>query len=126
MFEFILTEDALEKSPEIRVIEGCGAMTEFLGIVRSQEEGSRLSALNYEAYREMAQKEGDDILRQICQEHGLLTMQVWHRLGKVAVGEISLRVRVYSAHRKAAFDASSQFIERLKKDVPIWKNPVWA
>jgi molybdopterin synthase catalytic subunit len=49
--------------------------------------------------------------------------EVWivHRLGFVPVGETALFVRVRSKHRKAALRLTDEMIDRIKKDVPIWK-----
>jgi len=33
---------------------------------------------------------------------------------------------VAAKHRRAAFEGSSEIIERLKQSVPIWKHPVYA
>jgi molybdopterin synthase catalytic subunit len=51
---------------------------------------------------------------------------IHHRIGLVPVGEASLFVRVTARHRRAAYEGSSQIIERLKQAVPIWKHPVYA
>ena len=53
-------------------------------------------------------------------------MIIHHRIGFVPAGEASLFVRVTARHRRAAFEGSSQIIERLKQTVPIWKHPVYA
>jgi molybdopterin synthase catalytic subunit len=39
-------------------------------------------------------------------------------------GQCSFRLQVASAHRAEALAAMTEFIDRLKRDVPIWKSPV--
>jgi cyclic pyranopterin phosphate synthase len=45
-----------------------------------------------------------------------------HRLGRLEVGEVAVAVAVSSPHRKEAFEACSQAMDRLKEVVPIWKK----
>ncbi len=99
-------------------------MVEFLGVVRPEEGGVRIVALDYEAFDAMAEKEGQQLLLAVAEAIPVLAVQVIHRVGRVPVGEISLRVRVHAAHRKEAFAACSDIIERLKQHVPIWKHAV--
>jgi molybdopterin synthase catalytic subunit len=105
---------------------GAGAVTIFEGIVRRLEDGRELDALDYQAYEPMAR----DQLRRLCedliQRHGLLAIDVAHSRGRVAVGECSFRLVIHAPHRQEALAAMDEFINRLKRDVPIWKSPVWA
>jgi molybdopterin synthase catalytic subunit len=125
MIEFRLTNDSLETPPAGLIVSGYGAMVEFIGVVRPEEDGKQIVALEYEVYKEMAQKQGDRLLQQMMQDHPVSAIQVIHRIGKIRVGEISLRVRVYSKHRQEAFNVASDFIIKLKQDIPIWKNAVF-
>lgn len=122
--EFQLTEASLETPPPGLVVNGHGAMVEFLGMVRGEEGGTAIAALDYEAYGAMALKEGRRLVSETLRNHPILAMQVIHRTGRIAAGEISLRVRVYGRHRKEAFAACEEFIRRLKEDVPIWKHAI--
>jgi molybdopterin synthase catalytic subunit len=47
-------------------------------------------------------------------------MHIYHSLGIVKKGEISLFVFTSSKHRKAAIESCSYLVERIKKEVPIW------
>jgi molybdopterin synthase catalytic subunit len=53
-------------------------------------------------------------------------MCVEHSRGRVAAGECSFRLRVAASHRPEALRAVEEFIDRMKRDVPIWKTPVYA
>ena len=48
-----------------------------------------------------------------------------HRIGPVDIGQISLVVAVASPHRKEAFFACHEAVNRLKHSVPIWKKEVY-
>lgn len=107
-------------------IPGAGACVIFEGIVRPTEGDRPVSALLYEAYEQMAANEIERIGRSIIDRHGLIAMRIWHSTGLVPVGERSFRLTIWSAHRKEALAAADEFINLLKRDVPIWKKPVWA
>jgi molybdopterin synthase catalytic subunit len=102
-----------------------GAVLMFDGVVRELEDGRRLRGLEYEAYEPMASRELARLAAEVVAAHTLIALECWHSRGLVAVGECSMRVVVRSGHRAAALAAMGEFIDRLKKDVPIWKTPVW-
>ena len=96
----------------------------FEGVVRPIEEGRPIEALRYEAYQPMARNMLERIARDIAQQENLIRLDVWHSDGEVPVGECSLRVRIESPHRAEALRAMESFVDRLKRDVPIWKHAV--
>lgn len=117
-----LTSQPLRVPPEKPGLSGAGgAVVEFTGVVRSEENGERIEALEYEAYDQMATSEMRRLLEQLGTEHPCMAVRVVHRLGIVPVGEAAIWVRVISAHRQEAFQLIVGFMNRLKCDVPIWK-----
>lgn len=110
-----------------------GASIRFEGIVRRGEppggvgEPERdLAALNYRTYDPMAERELLALSRSVADGHVLTALAALHSRGRVAVGEVSFVLVVESSHRAEALAAMTEFIDRLKQDVPIWKLPVWA
>jgi MoaE-MoaD fusion protein len=109
-----------------------GAVVVFDGIVRDNSRGRRTIYLDYEAYEEMAVKELEAVAEQALAKFAIRDIVVFHRFGRLYVGETSVLIVVVSAHRAAAFDACRWFIDTLKKTVPIWKKEyfedgaVWA
>lgn len=99
----------------------CGAVVEFAGIVRGEEDGGFIQALYYEAYESMARAEMERILRGLEREFSCEAVHVIHRVGRVRVGEAAIIVRVEARHRAGAFGMLSAFMDRLKTEVPIWK-----
>lgn len=100
-----------------------GASLEFHGIVRELEQGSAVPGLFYEAYETMARRVLQHHLEELGTLHSCAGVIFIHRLGWVPVGEASLYVRVFSAHRGEALAFLAASIDRLKQDVPIWKRP---
>jgi molybdopterin synthase catalytic subunit len=101
---------------------GVGAMVEFFGNVRPLENGEEIDGIEYEAHREMAEHQLRKIAHEAAERFDLLAIRLHHGIGFVAVGETSLFLRVASAHRGAAFEASRWIVDELKKRVPIWKS----
>jgi len=110
---------------ELGVAAGdCGAVVEFQGIVRGSEAGVPIAAIDYECHVEMAKAQLGRIAEHVASFYELAEFTVLHRIGTVPVGETSLYLRAVAPHRREAFGAAMELIERLKKDVPIWKHTV--
>jgi molybdopterin synthase catalytic subunit len=104
----------------------CGAVVTFLGTVRDLTDDRVTLALDYEAYPAMAEKKMAEIERQTRERWPVGAMAMVHRLGRLAVGEVSVAVAVSCPHRGQAFEACRYAIDRLKELVPIWKKENWA
>jgi molybdopterin synthase catalytic subunit len=102
--------------------DGTGAWVTFEGLVRGTEDGRAITALEYEAYAPMAEREIRRILEQLAAEHPCEAAVVIHRTGVVPVGEAAIFVGVSARHRAEAFAVTTRFMDRLKLDVPIWKR----
>jgi molybdopterin molybdotransferase len=98
-----------------------GAWLEFRGVVRAEENGKNISALEYEAYPEMAEREIRRIMESLAAKHPCLAAKVVHRVGAIPVGDTAIYVGVESAHRGEAIALLTEFMNQLKQDVPIWK-----
>ena len=103
---------------------GMGAAVYFAGVVRGTEDGVPISAIDYEAFQEMAQHQFELIFREMQQRWPVESVRVVHRLGRVSVNEPSLWVEVVAAHRGEAFAACQFLIDEMKRVVPIWKKPL--
>ncbi len=98
-----------------------GAHSIFLGQIRADvQNGQTVSAIEYTTYEAMALETMHEIREAIFSKYELTCMHVYHSLGKVAAGEISLFVFTSSVHRKAAIDACEETVERIKSELPVW------
>ena len=100
----------------------CGALVLFVGTVRNSSQGSTVSHLEFEAYEPMVYAALEEIAKEIRSEFGVVKVLLFHRLGRVGVGETAVIAAVSSAHRAAAFQATEKLMNRLKQSVPIWKK----
>lgn len=100
---------------------GIGAHAIFLGQIRAdQKEGGTVTGIDYTAYEEMAEQAFHEIREAAFARFELTCMHIYHSLGLVPTGEISLFVFVSSPHRRAAFEASEYIVEEIKANVPIF------
>ena len=106
------------------VSAGMGAVVCFSGVVRGQEEGAAISAIDYEAFGPMAERQFQLLFDEIEKRWPVESVRLVHRLGVVRVNEPSLWVEVITPHRGEAFAAAQWLIDEMKRVVPIWKKPV--
>lgn len=118
----LLTEGvlSLERLMRYAVSPKYGAVVTFSGCVRDTEDGLPISAITYEIYKEMAEREIKKIIRRSEERWGGAAF-LQHRIGAVPAGEASLVVVCASVHRKEAFEACQYIIDEIKAGVPIWK-----
>ncbi len=101
---------------------GAGAVVGFAGTVRDHTGPHAVEALEYEAYVGMAEKYLRRIGGEVAEKYAGARVAILHRIGRLAVGEVSVVIAVATPHRADAFDGCRHVIERLKEDVPIWKK----
>jgi molybdopterin synthase catalytic subunit len=104
--------------------EGRGAVVTFQGDVRAETGGRRVVRLEYEAYREMAERKLAEIGEALEREHGA-AVAIVHRVGALEPGAAAVVVACAAPHRAPAFRACAEAIERLKREVPVWKREVF-
>ncbi|GIV27239.1 MAG: hypothetical protein KatS3mg027_1053 [Bacteroidia bacterium] len=103
-----------------------GAHAIFLGQVRSDDvNGKKVIGIEYDAYKEMAEKEFHEIREESFQKFPITCLHIYHSMGLVKTGEISLCVFVSSKHRKASFEACEWIVEQIKKRVPIFAKELF-
>ena len=103
-----------------------GAHSIFLGQVRADVINENVvAAIEYSTYKEMALAKMHEIRESIFEKYALTCMHVYHSLGNVKAGEISLFVFSSSQHRRAAIDACNEIVERIKKELPVWGKEVF-
>lgn len=111
---------------------GAGAVATFLGVVRDENEGRRVTLLEYEAYGTMAEAELGRILDELARELPGVRAEATHRVGALRVGDAAVVCAASAPHRDEAFRACRLLIDRIKGRLPIWKRehgpdgPYWV
>ena len=102
-----------------------GAIACFVGVVREDpihDSDSKVTRLEYEAYAEVALKRMAEIRADAKKRDGIVEVAIHHVIDSLEVGEPSLFVVVLGKHRQEVFPTLSETVERVKKEVPIWKK----
>lgn len=121
---FLLTSAPIDPVPLQRALadERAGACATFEGWVRNRNEGQPVQSLEYEAYPQLAEAEGDKILAEARAKFDLIGAACAHRVGHLKLGELAVWVGVTAEHRSAAFEACRYIIDEAKARLPIWKK----
>ncbi len=106
---------------------GTGAVSIFIGRVRNDEaENSRVSAVEYSAYPEMAEKEAENIVNIVQTAFtDVRLVIITHSTGIVKAGEASLFIMVSAGHRDQATRACRHALEMVKERLPVWKKEIF-
>ncbi|KAF2163104.1 hypothetical protein M409DRAFT_37308 [Zasmidium cellare ATCC 36951] len=119
-----LTYDPLDAQKQMARVKSAkaGAVVLFAGCTRDSFNQKTVTHLSYSTYAPLALKTLQSICRQIHQEHALVSIAVTHRLGRVDIGDESILIAVSAPHRKAAWLAGEECLEKVKAKVEIWKE----
>ncbi len=125
---FSITRDAIDSQRLAQALQRPedGAVVVFEGVVRNNTKGRETLHLEYECYEEMALEQIARVGREIAGQFDISRIGIAHRLGRLQIGEASVVVVATAPHRKAAFAAALEGINRLKREVPIWKKEFYA
>ena len=121
---FAITREPIDSQSWARLLQRPedGAVVVFEGVVRNNTKGRPTEYLEYECYQPMALEQMARIGREIAGSFAIGRIGLIHRLGKLHVGEASVAVITSAPHRRPAFEAALEGINRLKREVPIWKK----
>ena len=123
--EVELTRRRLDMARAYRELEDpeSGGVVVFVGRVRpDRSEHGTVAALWYEADERMASQLLHSLVERARRRFQARRVVLWHRLGKIGVGEVSVIVGVAAGHRAEAFQGARFLIEGVKQRVPIWKS----
>jgi molybdopterin synthase catalytic subunit len=119
-----LTTRPISGAAAQRALEGpgVGGVVIFAGRVRPDPTpAGRVVALVYDVHGPLALARLRAIAAIAERRFGARRVVLWHRSGRLKVGEISVIVGAACPHRDPAFRAARYLIEELKASVPIWK-----
>jgi molybdopterin synthase catalytic subunit len=121
---FRFTESAIDTESARRELltSSAGGYVSFEGWVRDLNEGQEVTRLEYEAFEELAVKEGDRIVAEALRRFPVKHALCIHRVGSLSIRDMAVWVGVSSVHRGEAFDACRVIIDEVKHRVPIWKK----
>lgn len=101
--------------------EGMGAVVTFAGIVRGKDAGGRaVASLYLDHYPGMTEASMERIAR--AAPDAVQAVMVVHRCGEIRAGETVVFVAAAAPHRREAFLAVDEMMDRLKTEAMFWKR----
>lgn len=98
-----------------------GGFALFVGSVRDDSEGAKVSAMSLEHYPGMTENALAEIETEARARWTLADVLIIHRFGRLVPGEDIVLVITAAAHRADAFAACEFLMDYLKTSAPFWK-----
>jgi molybdopterin synthase catalytic subunit len=130
----VLSAEPISVEQAIAAVESdtAGAVVSFSGVVRNHDGGKAVERLSYSAHP-TAHQVMTDVVAALAAEHsegltGTQPVRIWaaHRVGMLEIGDPALVCAVSAAHRGQAFAVCSEPVDRIKEQVPVWKEQFFA
>ncbi|XAS73790.1 molybdenum cofactor biosynthesis protein MoaE [Micrococcaceae bacterium Sec5.1] len=128
----VLSDEPISVDQAIAAVESdtAGAVVSFSGVVRNHDSGKPVDRLSYSAHP-TAHRIMSDVVAQLVAEHSGEAEQpvrIWaaHRIGMLEIGDPALVCAVAAAHRGQAFAVCAELVDRVKAQVPIWKEQFFS
>jgi len=112
-----------EEAKKFILSEKNGAESIFIGRVRNENSGKKVTAVTYDAHDKAVIKSFQSICNDAKSKFDKsASIFLEHAKGYVPVGEISILIAVSSGHRDEAFKICRYILEEIKHKSPIWKK----
>lgn len=128
----VLSAEPISVDQAIAAVESdtAGAVVSFSGVVRNHDGGKPVQRLSYSAHPTAHQVMADVVARLVAEhspaagEGPSQPVRIWaaHRTGMLEIGDPALVCAVSAAHRGQAFAVCAELVDRIKDQVPIWKE----
>ena len=116
-------------SPELVVNEAktdsSGCVATYVGLIRDYSRGKAVLSVEYEDADGKAEDRLREIADDIKQKWPVSNVAIYHRVGKLKVGDINLVVAIAAAHREEGFAASQYAIDQFKQKLPTRKRETY-
>ncbi|GAB5080334.1 molybdenum cofactor biosynthesis protein MoaE [Arthrobacter sp. AD-310] len=133
----VLSAEPISVDQAIAAVESdtAGAVVSFSGVVRNHDGGKPVDRLSYSAHPTAHQVMADVVARLVAEQNnadagdgGTKPVRIWaaHRIGMLEIGDPALVCAVSAAHRGQAFAVCSELVDRIKEQVPIWKEQFFS
>ena len=132
----VLSEEPISVDQAIAAVESdtAGAVVSFSGVVRNHDGGKAVERLSYSAHPTAHQVMADVVTRLVAEQGAEgdagpgQPVRIWaaHRIGMLEIGDPALVCAVSAAHRGQAFAVCSELVDRIKEQVPIWKEQFFS
>jgi len=120
--EVILPQKILE-SLKINI---SGSVVMHIGIVHPSSEGKKVVSIEYQAERSEGEGELFLIAAEVRAKWQIQDIGLYRRMGKLNLGDAILVAAVAAPHRREAFEACMEAVERMRNMVSVKKEEIVA
>ena len=112
---------SVDEAREAVADPAAGGIALFIGTVRHNDQDRAVTALSYSAHPS-AEAELRKVAEKVAADFPVHGLAAVHRVGDLRIGDVAVVVAVSGKHRAEALDCCREFIDSIKKSVPIWKH----
>jgi molybdopterin synthase catalytic subunit len=105
---------------------GSGCVVTYVGLIRDNSRGKPVLSVEYEDKDGLAEERLREIAEEIKRQWPVENVAIWHRVGRLEVGDINLIVAIAAAHRSEGFAACQFAIDRFKEALPTGKKETYG
>jgi molybdopterin synthase catalytic subunit len=121
--ENITMNDLTDQIKGSSIIDECGAIFTFEGIVRGKDAAKTTNKIILSSpHPEKTEEELEKILREVQDKHGVKNIAVVHYLGQFHPGDPLFLAAVAGAHRHETRAALEEIVERVKYELDFRKE----
>jgi molybdopterin synthase catalytic subunit len=103
-----------------------GCVVTYVGLIRNRSHGKVVASVEYEDTNGTAKERLEQIASEIRQKWPVENIAIYHRIGKLKVGEINFLVAVAAAHRREGLAACRYAVDRFKEMMPTKKTETYT
>ena len=116
-------------SPELIInkvkTDSSGCVVTYIGVIREYSRSKPVLSVEYKDTNGAAESRLQEIASEIRQKWQPNNLAIFHRIGKLKVGDINLVVAIACAHRQEGFAACQYAIDRFKQIMPAQKKETY-
>lgn len=104
---------------------GSGCVVAYIGLIRDNSRGKPVLSVEYIDADGQAEAGLRKIADEIRQKWPVNAVTIYHRIGKLNVGDINFVVAISAAHRGEGYAASQYAVDRFKESLPTVKKETY-
>ena len=122
-----ITDKPLSPEQVINAVKtpSSGCVVTYVGLIREQSRDKSVLSVEYEDADGQAEDRLREIAEVIKQKWPVSNVAIYHRVGRLEVGDVNLVVAIAAAHRGEGFAASQFAIDRFKEALPTRKKETY-
>ncbi|UCG10036.1 MAG: molybdenum cofactor biosynthesis protein MoaE [Dehalococcoidia bacterium] len=102
-----------------------GCVVLYIGLIRDSSHHKAVLSVEYEDVDGTAENTLCQIASEVKQKWELNNIAIYHRVGKLKVGDVNLVIALASAHRQDSFAACQYAIDQFKEKMPTRKKETY-